>query len=186
MAGLTAARVWLVLGAVITATAIAGCGGGSSSVKPAEYVKSVCVALGNWRNTIQSAGVALQSSGAGSASRPVAKEDYQRFVASLATATRRAGSALHSAGSPSVSGGQHIAAQLTGAFDRAAAGLERASAAAGRIATDSAANFQRGTTAVNSQIRSALAEIARVTPGQSGQLRAAAAKEPACQLLASG
>lgn len=184
MAGLSAARVRLLLAAVLAAAAIAGCGG--SSVQPAQYVKSLCVALGNWRNTIQSAGVALQSSGAGTASRPVRKEDYQRFVGSLVTATQRAGSALHAAGSPSISGGQQVAARLTGAFDRATGGLERASAQAGKIRTDSASDFQVDASAVSSEIRSALEQIARVTPGQNQALRTAAAKQPACQLLASG
>jgi hypothetical protein len=185
MARVIGSRATLSLVAAIALAAVAGCGG-SSSTKPTEYVRSVCVALGNWRNTIQSAGVALQSSGAATASRPVAKEDYQRFVASLVTATRRAGTALRAAGSPSVAGGQQIAGGLTQAFDRATSGLDRASAQAGKISTESATSFQLGATAVNSEIRSALEQIARVTPGRSQQLRAAAAKEPACQLLASG
>jgi hypothetical protein len=185
VAGVSAAGVRLALAAMVAAVAIAGCGG-SSSVKPAAYVKSVCVALGNWRNTIQSAGVALQSSGASSAPRTAAKEDYQRFLSSLVTATQRASSALHAAGSPSVTGGQQIAARLTRAFDRATDGLKRASAQAAKIRTDSATDFQLGATAVSGEIKSSLEQIAGVTPGQNRQLRAAAAKEPACQLLASG
>ena len=179
------ARVKLALATAAALVAIAGCGG-SSSVKPQAYVRSVCVALSSWRNTIQSAGVALQSSGASTASRPVAKEDYQRFVSSLVTATQHAAASLHSAGSPSVTGGGQIATRLTQAFDRAATGLQHASAHAGKIPTDTVAHFQIGATAVSSEIRTALEQIARVTPGQNQELRAAAAKEPACQLLASG
>lgn len=164
------------------ALAMAGCG--ASGVRPAAYVKSVCLALGNWRNTIQSAGVALQSSGASTATRPVAKLDYQRFVGSLVTATRRATTALRAAGIPSVSGGQRIARDLTGGFDRATRGLERASAQAQAIRTNTATAFQITTTAVNTQIRSALEQIATVSPGQNRELRSAAAKQPACQLLA--
>lgn len=176
----------LALGAAIAVVALVACGGGSPSVKPAAYVRAVCVALGGWRNTIQSAGVALQSSGASTATRPVAKEDYERFVASLVTATRRAASSLHAAGSPAVANGDQVAARLTGAFDHAAAGLERARVQAGKIGTDSATSFQLGASAVSSQIRQALEQIARVTPGQNQQLRRAAAKESACQLLAGG
>jgi hypothetical protein len=173
------------LATAIALVAIAGCGG-SSSVKPEAYVKSVCVALGDWRNTIQSAAAALQSSGASSASRSVAKEDYQRFVGSLVTATRRAAASLQAAGSPSVNGGARIATRLTRAFDNAAAGLQRAEAQAGKIPTDTAAHFRLGASAVSGEIRNGLEQIARVTPGQNQQLRAAAAKEPACQLLANG
>jgi hypothetical protein len=175
-------RVRPLLAAVLGAAVLAGCGG-SRTVSSAAYVKSVCVALGNWKNTIQSAAVALQSSGASSASRPVAKEDYQRFIAALVTATRRATSALRAAGAPSVAGGSKAAARLTRAFDSATRGLVKAGAQAKSISTDSAAAFQAGATAVNTELRSALQQIGRVTPGQDPALRSAAAKEPACRLL---
>lgn len=172
-----------VAAAALVALLIAACGG-SAGVKSPAYVKSVCQALGSWRNTIQGAGVALESSGAATASRPVAKEDYQRFVGSLVTATRRAASDLKAAGAPAVPRGQQIAQRLSGAFDRASQGLTRASAQAKSIQTDSASHFQVGTSAVSAQIRSALQQIARVSPGQSQALRSAAAKEPSCATLA--
>lgn len=172
----------LIVSAALALT-IGGCGG--SAVKPSTYVKSVCVALGNWRNTIQSAGVALQSSGASNASRPVAKLDYLRFINSLVIATRRATTALHAAGAPSVKGGQQIAQRLTRAFDRASRGLAGATVQAKAIRTDTATTFQLGASAVNAQIRSALGQIAGVSPGLSQELRSAATKEPACQALAS-
>jgi hypothetical protein len=177
-------RIRPLVAAIVGTAVLAGCGG-TRSVSPATYVKSVCAALGNWKNTIQSAGVALQSSGASSASRPVAKEDYQRFVAALVIATRRATRALKSAGAPTVAHGNQIAARLTRAFDRATGGLDKASAQAKRIRTDSPSAFQLGASAVSAEIKSALEEIARVTPGQDPALRKAASKEPACQLLAS-
>lgn len=171
-----------LIAALALSLALAGCG--SSAVKPAAYVKAVCVALGSWRNTIQSAGVALESSGASKASRPVAKLDYQRFVSSLVTATQRAAHALHAAGTPAVPGGRQVAQRLDSAFGRAAKGLAAASAQAKRIPTDSPTSFQLGTSAVNAQIRSALEQIAHVSPGESRELRSAAAREPACQVLA--
>ena len=168
---------------LVGAAVLAGCGG-SRSVSAAAYVKSVCVALGSWKNTIQSAAVALQSSGASSASRPVAKEDYQRFISALILATRRATQKLSAAGAPSVSHGSDIAAQLTRAFKQATRGLVKASAQAKLIRTDTVSAFQLGASAVNGELRSALQEIGRVTPGQAPALRSAAAKEPACRLLA--
>lgn len=181
-AGRLFARARPLLAVAVAAIGLAACG--SSTVKPGAYVKSVCLALGNWRNTIQSAGVALESSGAASASRPVAKLDYQRFVGSLVTATRRASRALRAAGTPSVSGGRRIATRLTRGFDAAARGLERASAQARSIQTDTATHFQLGASAVNAQIRTALEHIATVSPGQSPSLRKAAAEQPACRSLA--
>jgi hypothetical protein len=176
-------RIKPMLAALLGAAVLTGCGG-SRTVSPAAYVKSVCVALGSWKNTIQSAAVALQSSGASSASRQVAKEDYQRFIAALVIATRRATGALRAAGAPSVTKGADIAARLTRAFDSATRGLVRASAQAKQIRTDSPTAFQLGASAVNAELRSALQQIGRVTPGQDRALRSAAAKQPACQLLA--
>jgi hypothetical protein len=153
-------------------------------VKPSAYVRSVCQALGNWRNTIQGAGVALGSSGAATAARSVAKEDYQRFVSSLVAATRRATRDLKAAGTPSVPHGQYIARRLSGAFERATQGLARAGARVKSIQTDSASHFQVGASAVSAEIRSALQQIARASPGRSPELRSAAAKESSCLTLA--
>jgi hypothetical protein len=169
-------------GGVLVALLLAGCGS-SAQVKPAVYVHSVCTALGNWKNTIQSAGVALESSGAANASRPVAKADYRQFVGALATATSRATNELRAAGVPQVAHGQQIAGALTRAFDRAARRLARASAGARAIPTDSAAAFQAGATSVTDEIKSALQGLSAVSPGGSPELRSAAAGEPACQLL---
>ena len=172
----------LALLALLAVGVLAGCGG-SSDVKPGAYVKSMCTALGNWKNTIQSAGVALQSSGAASAARPVAKADYQRFVNSLVTATQTAASDLHAAGTPAVSGGKQLAARLNQAFDTATQRLTKAQSQAKTIRTGSVTSFQLGASSVTGEIRSALQAIAGVAPGQSSQLRQAAAKEPACQAL---
>jgi hypothetical protein len=161
---------------------LAGCGG-SSGVKPTAYVKSLCTALGSWKNTIQSAGVALQSSGAATAARPVAKADYQKFVSALVTATQKADGAVKSAGVPDVSGGKQLASRLSTAFDTASQRLGQAEAHAKAISTDSAASFQAGASAVTNEIRGALQAIAGVAPGRSAQLRQAAAKEPTCQAL---
>jgi hypothetical protein len=178
-----ARRVHPIAVALALATlALAGCGS-SNQVKPSAYVRSLCTALSNWKNTIQSAGGALESSGAAKASRPVAKQDYQHFVSSLESATRQATSALGSAGVPAVANGKQIADRLTGAFDTASRRLAQANAQAQAIRTDSASTFQLGASSVTTEIRSALEGIASVSPGQNQQLRAAAAKEPACQAL---
>jgi len=175
-------RLRYLAAVALAAAFLAGCGGGSQ-VKPSAYVKSMCQALGGWKNTIQGAGVALTSSGAATASPPVAKAEYQRFVGSLVTATRRAGTALKSAQAPAIKHGDQIASRLTGAFDQATRRLLRASAETKSIRTDSTSTFQLGASSVNSDIRGALQAIAAASPGQNQALRKAAAKEPACQVL---
>ena len=162
--------------------AIAGCGG-SSGVTPTAYVHSMCAALGNWKNDIQKAGSTLQASGAGNASRPIAKQDYQHFVSALLTATQRATGALKSAGEPAVTGGKQIADGLTNAFDGASHRLAQANTQAAAISTASASTFQLAASAVTTEIRSALQGIASVKPSQSQELRTAAAKDPSCQVL---
>ncbi len=167
---------------VLVVLAVSGCGG-SSGVTPTAYVHSMCAALGNWKNDIQKAGSTLQSSGAGTASRPAAKQDYVHFVSALLTATQRATSALKSAGEPAVSGGKQIADGLTKAFDGASRKLAQANTQAGSISTASASSFQLAANAVTTEIRLALQGIAAVKPSQSQQLRVAAAKDSACQVL---
>jgi hypothetical protein len=165
------------------ALAIAGCGGGSSGVKPAAYVRSMCSALGTWKNDVQQAGRQLQSSGASRASRAVAKQDYQQFVAALLAATERATNALRGAGTPAVKNGRRIASTLAGAFSTASHKLSQANAQAGSIPTSTASTFQLGASAVTTEIKSALEGIAAVSPGESPELRTAAAREPACRVL---
>lgn len=168
---------------LLVALAVAGCGSSASGVKPTAYVHSMCSALGTWKSDIQKAGSTLQTSGAGKASRPVAKQYYQQFVSALLTATERATSALKSAGKPAVGGGTQIADSLANAFDGASRKLAQANTQAGTISTASASTFQLAASAVTTEIRTALQGIASVKPSQSPELRTAASKDPACQVL---
>ena len=113
----------------------------------------------------------------------MAKDDYQRFVGSLVTATRRATAALKSAGTPAIKDGNQVAFRLTQAFDSATRRLARAHSDAKAIRTDSASTFQLGTSSVNSEIRGALQAISAASPGRNQDLRRAAAQQPACQVL---
>lgn len=150
---------------------LAGCGG-SSTVKPATYVKSVCQALGNWKNTIESAGTALQSSDPANAPRSAAKLDYVKFVRALSTATQKTSNDLHAAGVPDEKNGKQVAARLTRSFDSATRKLGQAEKQARAIRTDSVSTFQLTATAVSTQIRLALQTI------RSGVLRG-----PRCRVL---
>lgn len=150
---------------------LAGCGG-SSTVNRATYVKSVCTALGDWKNTIQSAGTALQSSDPTNAPRSAAKLDYVKFVSALTTATRRTTNDLEAAGIPDEKNGKQAATRLTRSFDTATRQLGRAEKQAQAIRTDSVSTFQLTATAVSAQIRLALETI------RSGVLRG-----PPCRVL---
>jgi hypothetical protein len=167
-------------GAVI---ALAGCGG-SSTVAPAKYVRSICIALGSWKQQIQGAGRTLQSSGIATASPASAKAQYVRFVSTMLAATRTTAASLKAAGTPAVKDGATIAGGLSGGFERGAQGLSSALTRASAIPTTSTAAFQSAATSVTGELRSALTSIASITPRSSPQLRSAALREPSCQALA--
>jgi hypothetical protein len=167
------------------ALALAACGGSTSTVTPARYVRSICSALGVWKVHVQNAGKTLQSSGAAQASPPAAKTDYVQFVSALRSATRGAATALRHAGTPSVNGGTAIADGLSGAFSRGADGLVKAESQARAIPTANATVFEAAASAVTTQIRNALQGIASITPRNSAPLRTAASREPTCQALSA-
>lgn len=163
---------------------LAGCGG-SSSVSPGAYVKSICTALVGWRDQIQSAGRTLQASGLNTASPATAKRQYLTFVSTLLSATRQATASLKSAGTPSVSNGTQIAGGLEQAFARGSGLLATANTHAQAISTASVSAFETAASAVTDEIKSALQGIATITPRSSPPLRAAAVREPACRALAA-
>lgn len=169
----------------VLAVVLAGCGGSSSSVTPAKYVKSICSALGVWKVEVQNAGKKLQASGAATATPPAAKRDYVQFVSALRVATQGAATALTKAGTPSVKSGKDIADGLTRAFSRGADGLVKAESQAHAIPTTNATVFEAGASAVTTQIRNSLQGIASITPKNSAALRTAATREPTCQVLSA-
>jgi hypothetical protein len=169
--------------ALLVMVALAGCGG-SSGVPPKVYVKSICIALGGWKQDVQSAGRALQGSGIATASPANAKTQYVGFVSSLLRATRQTADSLKAAGAPSVKNGAAIAGGLSGAFERGSQGLSTALSHAQAIPTTSTSAFEAAATGVTTEIRSALGNIAAITPRSSPQLRAAALNEPSCRALA--
>jgi midasin (ATPase involved in ribosome maturation) len=167
------------------AVAVAGCGSSSSSgVTPAAYVRSVCAAATNWRNSIQTAGGKL-SSGVNTKSLTKAKTEYVTFVNSLVAATGQAGNALRAAGFPSVSRGKQIANSLVGIFNSARHTLANAASEAAALPTSSVHEFEIAASHVVSSIRSSLAGMSSVTPENNAELRAAAAKDKTCQALAA-
>jgi hypothetical protein len=182
-------RRFLAPALVIAALAAAGCGSSSSSssssVSAASYVKSVCTAATNWRNSIQTAGNQLQAS-ASSKSLPKTKAAYVSFVSGLVSATGNAQSELSSAGSPSVSGGKKISSTLVGIFTTAEGSLKQALTDSQSIPTTTQKDFETAATKVQTDVRNALAAMSSVTPEKNPGLHAAAAKDPTCKSLASG
>jgi hypothetical protein len=182
-------RRFLAPALVIATLAAAGCGSSSSSsssgVSAASYVKSVCTAATDWRNSIQTAGNQLEAQGT-SKSLPKTKTAYVSFVSGLVNATGNAQSQLSSAGSPSVSGGKKISSTLVRIFTTADGSLKQALTDAQSIPTDTSKDFQTAASKVQTDVRNALASMSSVTPEKNPALHAAAAKDPTCKSLAAG
>ena len=169
--------------ALATAAILAGCGG-SSTVSPSAYVRSVCSAATGWRNAIQTAGSKL-SSGVNTKSLAQAKSEYVGFVGALVSATSSAESKLKSAGAPDVSNGAKISSTLVGIFTTAKTSLSNAASQAAALPTTSLNAFKTAANQVVVGIRSSLAGMSNITPERNAQLRSAAAKDSTCRSLAS-
>lgn len=189
LVGKTRGTSLLAIVVVIVAVAMAGCGSSSSStstkVSAAAYVKSVCTSAGTWFRTIQAAGGQLQSTVHKSSSLTDAKHAYITFIDSLLHATQRAEQQLKAAGTPSVSGGTKISAEVVRAFDDAKRGLSGADAQVRNAPTSSAKAFEAAAGRVQQTAQRALQSMASLSPQKNPQLRAAARKEPSCQQLRS-
>lgn len=178
-----------VLGMVAAtlALAVAGCGSSSSSssskVSASSYVKSVCSAAATWYGSIQTAGRHLQTAVHDSGSVAKVKVAYVAFVDALLHSTQQAEQQLKGAGTPSVSGGDKISAQVVHAFDGAKQGLTTAASAVRKAPTSSPSAFETAAGSVQGTIQRALQSMASLAPEKSPQLHSAALKDPACQRL---
>lgn len=177
----------LAIVAVSVALAVAGCGSSSTSttVSPAAYVKSVCTSAANWFQTIETAGGHLQSTVKSSKSLNDVKTAYVAFIDSLLHATQRAEQDLKAAGTPSVSGGDKISAQVVHAFDNAKHGLASADARVRKTPTSSATAFETAAAHIQQTVQTALRGMTSLAPQKNPKLHAAAQKEPSCQRLRS-
>jgi hypothetical protein len=171
--------------AVALALALMGCGSSSSSskVSASSYVKSVCSAATTWYRSIQTAGGHLQTTVHSSGSVAKVKVAYVAFVDALLHATQRTEEQLKSAGTPSVSRGKEISAQVVNAFEDARIGLTRAAGAVRKAPTSSTTAFETAAGSVQGTIQRALQSMASLSPQKSPELHAAALKTPACQRL---
>lgn len=169
------------------ALSAAGCGSSApSGVGAGAYVKSVCTTLRTWYDGVNAASGKLQTSAAATTSLVTGKQEYQAFVGSLLTATKRATAQLQATGVPAVSDGKQVSASMVQAFRQADTGLASAAAQAANIPTSSAAAYQAGAGGVTAAIKTSLAAMTSLSPRKDPQLHAAAAKEPACQALKTG
>jgi hypothetical protein len=178
-------RVFAVLALCASVTALAACGGSSSEVSAATYVKSACTAAATWKNAIITAGQKLEF-GLRGASLPQTKANYVQFVQALENATGHAANQLAGAGTPSVSGGKPIASMIVRIFSKAKTDLGHDVSEAESIPTTSKSAFNTAANRVQNDVRNSLAQMSAISPANNPPLRSAAAKDTTCRNLASG
>jgi hypothetical protein len=161
---------------------LAGCGG-TSGVKPAAYVKSICTAITSWRNEVQSSTAQFESTFPASGSLVVAKQRLGAFVAALLRAATGGITATRAASFPDVNGGQRIAVSLVRTFENAQRSLGGAASVASLIPTTGNEAFAVAVGQVRTTIAGTLHGMNTVSPGTNPALRSEIATQPACAAL---
>jgi hypothetical protein len=163
-----------------SASSGSGGSGGSSTVTPAAYVKSVCTALGPVVTALRSKQAAVTSATTPSE----AKSAFQDYVSTVSTSLGTAIPQVQAAGTPSVSNGSRIESAIVNAFTQLKTALGAAGSQIGSVPTDNAAAFQAGFQSIATNLKSSTAGIKPSLQGlQSPELKSAATAEPACAAL---
>jgi hypothetical protein len=180
------ARISLIASIVTVALAFAGCGGGSSKVSAAAYVKSVCTSVGAWVRDVQSRGTQVQAANLTNPSQ--GKSELQRFMAAVLASTDKVLGQVKSAGVPNVTGGQGVENSLVNAFTQAKTVLERAATSVSQLPINDATAFKNAATQLGNSVNQSLTAIGTSLSGLSSStaLKAAGTKEPACQSIIAG
>jgi len=169
--------------ALAIAVGLAACGGSSSSgASPAEYVKSICQAIGPFEKTVQQRSKQLNL--ANIKSPADGKKALQDFLNQVAADTDKAVTKLKAAGTPSVDNGKKVSVAIVGAFTQLKAALQKAATQAGNLPTTSATAFKSAAQSLGRAVQSSMSGIgASLSNLKSPDLEAAAKKEPACMNL---
>lgn len=167
----------------MAAALISGCGGSSSTVSPASYVKAVCTSFASFRTDIR---VKSSSLGSATLSNPAqGKQALQSFLSAAASSADQTAAKLKSAGTPNVGNGKSIASSITNAFSQLGSSLNKSKTAADALPTSSPAAFKPGALSVLANIRTSLTSLLGGLSGlKSPALDQAAKNEPACKTLA--
>jgi len=171
------------LALLIAVSLCAGCGSsGSSKIKPASYVKSVCSAISPLERDVVTRSSALNNSTATNAAR--AKKTLQGFLTAVEKDSDHALSRIRAAGTPDISNGKAVAGTIVKAFTELRDAMRTASSKATSLPTDSASSFKTAAQALGAGVRGSLNNI-DASGLSNPDLERAAAKETACQNLNS-
>jgi hypothetical protein len=169
--------------AVLAAVVVAGCGSSSSStVSPADYVKSVCGAVAPFEKDIQTRSAALNQ--VTFTNPEQGKKALQEFLGAVAADTNQALNKIKNAGTPDVSNGTQVSSALVGAFAQLHTAMQSAVSQANALPTTSPQAFKTAAINLGSSVRSSMSGIGSSLGSlRNPELQKAAANDPTCKSL---
>jgi hypothetical protein len=188
-----AAAITLTLLAGVVPARVAGASA-PRATPPSDWVSSMCTALSDWKDGLQSAvgdeQAALPAARRlhGSAQLRKAKQILQKLLRASVSESQKADKALHKLSAPDVANGSTILSTLLDGFDKALAGFQKARRAADSLSTTSKSAFTRQATRLGDNItalgRRVRAELDTIK-GQdtSGAIATALSADPTCTSL---
>ena len=174
----------LAIAALVSACGSSGSSGSSSSsgVTAAQYVKSICTAVGPFEKDVAARSNKLNAAKLTNAAQ--GKKAVQDFLTAVSTDTDQALTKLQAAGTPNVTNGKAISTTIVSAFKQLKTAIGTALTQAKNLSTTSLQAFQKGATALGSTVQGSLGGISNsLGKLKSADLEKAAAKEPACTAL---
>ena len=175
------------LAIAIGAVALAACGASSpSGVSPASWVRSVCGAVGPFRQDVVSRSSTLDLATFKNAAQ--SKRALEQFLEAVQADATSALHKLRGAGTPSVANGKAIGAAVVDAFARVQGTMRGAVGQARALPTSSPAALRSAARALGLEVRSSLSSFPSLSSSalRSPQIDQAAGKEPACKSISTG
>ena len=175
------------LAIAIGAVVLAACGSSApSGVSAANWVRSVCGAVGPFEQDVVSRSSALDVATFKNAVQ--SKHALERFLEAVESDATSALSKLRRAGAPSVANGKPIGNAVVGAFSRVESTMRGAVAQAHALPTGSPTALGSAARALGVEVRNSLSSFPSLSSKalRSPQIDQAAAREPACRSISTG
>jgi hypothetical protein len=190
----------------LSSTVLAACGGGGSTattgasgasgaagtaqVSAADYVASVCTAVGDFQSTLMNEQATAQQAITTSGNDIGAvKDQLTKFVSQVAGATQQLATKVKAAGTPEVPNGDQLASELNDGLDKITTTLQAAQKKADALPTSSEQAFTSAAQSFDAEIQQQTgqlqSEFASAT-GSSSELKQAADQNADCKSLQSG
>jgi hypothetical protein len=171
------------IGLLVALAVCSGCGSSKSSkVSTETYVRTVCSAIAPLERDVVSRTQALSNTTAPNAVE--AKKTLQGFLAAVGRDADRALTHIKAAGTPDISGGEAVAADIIRTFTQLRDAMHSAAGKATSLPTDSPSSYKAAAQALNASVRESLNNI-DASGLSNPAIEQAAANEPVCKSLSN-